>query len=218
MSSAMIMEIIYTVLAAVAFAIGAKVYFKKGAPLYAQMVVCMLGCRFLQGLFETLMVRGNLDLNSVSLAGLGQLAQLLFLICANYGTIDSLCDDGSKAYRKYRIIAAIVPLAVVAYFFLTKRGTTDTTPEVVMRLFSVVIPMIALYFHVKHLIIKDVEGGLIKNLRFYNLLGVLNCLAFFVGLFTMPMSVPWYIAFIIYDIVTIAILPALRSGLKKLNI
>jgi hypothetical protein len=127
-----------------------------------------------------------------------------------------LMKDMTKAVD--RIIAAIVPLAVVAYFFLTKRETTDTTPEVVMRLFSVVIPMIALYFHVKHLIIKDVEGGLIKNLRFYNLLGVLNCLAFFVGLFTMPMSVPWYIAFIIYDIVTIAILPALRSGLKKLNI
>ncbi|MEE3468178.1 MAG: hypothetical protein VZQ83_07040 [Eubacterium sp.] len=214
MSATIIMELIYTVLAGIAFVIGARMYLRKRKPLYAQMIVCMLGCRFLQGLLETLLVRSEMDLNIITLSGLGQLAQYLFLICANYGAIDSLCDDGSRTYLKYRIIAGIIPLGVVATLFVTRREITDTPYEMGMTLAAIIIPLIAFYYHFKHLIIKDVEGGLIQKLRLYNLLGVLNCVAYFLEWFTSTGTAMWYIALILYDIVTVGILPALRYGLK----
>ncbi len=214
MSTELIFEAIYTIIAAVVFVIGARLYFRGGKPLYAKMIVCMLGCRFLQGLLETLLVRSNMDMNTLSISGLGQLAQFLFLICANYGSMDSLCDDGSRAFLKYRLMAGIIPAIMVVVLFVTAGKLTRTPFEMGVTMIFVVVPLIAFYYHFKHLIIKDVEGGVIRRLRFYNLLGVINCAAFFMGWFAGIGTPVWCVSFVLYDVVTISFLPALSYGLK----
>ena len=214
MSVELIMELIYTIISGVAFVVGAHLYLHKGNPLYAQMVVCMIGCRFLQGFFETLLVWDGDDLETLTIAGLGQLAQFLFLISANYGAIDSLCDDGSRQYLKYRVIAGVIPLAVVIYFFIIAPEVTDTPLGMAMMLVAVVILITAFYYHLKHLIIKDVDGGFVKNLRIYNFLGVVNCVAFSLEWFSLVGTPRWFIAFILYDIVTIGFVPALWYAIK----
>ena len=215
MSIERILEIIYTVTAAAAFGIGANRYFRKPAPLFIRMVVCMMGCRFLQGLLEMLLVREGADLNSFSLAGIGELAQFLFLICANYGAMDSLCDDGTKAFMKYRIIAGVVPLGIMVYAFFTVGKVADSMAESILFLVGMLIPLIALYYHIKHLIIKDVEDGVIGNIRLYNLIGIVNCVCFFASWLSYIGSLPWIIAMIFFILVNVTMLPALVHGAKK---
>ena len=215
MSIERILEIIYTVTAALAFGIGSNLYFRKPTPLFVRMVVCMLGCRFLQGLLEMLLVREGADINSFSLTGIGEIAQFLFLICANYGAIDSLCDDGTKEFLKYRIIAGIIPLGVLVYGFFAMNRVADSMAETILFLVGMVIPLIALYYHIKHLIIKDVEDGIIGNIRLYNLIGIINCGSFFVSWASRVGSLPWIIAMILFIVVNLTILPALVHGAKK---
>ncbi len=50
---------------------------------------------------------------------LGVLGSLLFLFSANFGMMDSLADDGSKEYVKYRIIPLAAPAAAFAQAFKT---------------------------------------------------------------------------------------------------
>ena len=175
----------------------------------------MLGCRFLQGLLEMLLVREGADLNSFTLVGIGKIAQFLFLICANFGAIDSLADDGTREFLKYRIIAAIVPLGILVYGVFAMRNVVDSTAENVLFLVGMIIPLIALYYHIKHLIIKDVEDGIIGNIRLYNLIGIVNCGCFIASWMTQIGTLSWIIAMILFIVVNITMLPALVHGAKK---
>ena len=215
MSIARILEIVYTATAAVAFGIGAFRYFRSASPLFIKMVVCMLGCRFLQGTLEMLLVRAGADLNSFSLVGIGEIAQFLFLICANFGAIDSLADDGTRVFLKYRIIAAVVPTGGVVYGVFALRNVADSTGEIVLFLIGMIIPLIALYYHIKHLIIKDVENGIIGDIRLYNLIGIVNCGCFIASWMTHIGTLQWIIAMILFIVVNITMLPALVHGAKK---
>ena len=210
-----VLEIIYTVSAGVVFLVGAQMYFRKPSPLFVRMIVCVMGCRFLQGLMELLLVREGVDLNGFTLSTLGAIAQFLFLICANYGPIDSLCDDGSKKFMKYRLLAAILPVVifVVSIFFVHQ--VADTTASVIMHLVGMLIPLFALYYHIKHLIIKDVEWGVLKNIRLYNLIGVLNCHCFIASWLNDSGSLIWKISMVLYIFVTFTMLPALVHGANK---
>ena len=216
MSTELVFEMIYTFIAAVAFIIGAQLYFRgTKSSLYAKMIVCMLGCRFLQGLLETLLVRSGMNLDTISISGLGKLAQFLFLICANYGAMDSLCDDGSRKFLKYRLVAGIIPTIMAVIMFVMVKEVTNTPFEMGVMMVFLVVPLIAFYYHFKHLIIKDVEGGVIRRLRFYNFLGMINCVAFFMVGFARVGTPAWCFAFVLYDLVTIGFLPAMGYGLKN---
>ena len=48
----------------------------------------------------------------------GCIGSLMFLFSANFGAMDRIADDKSKALRKYRIIALAAPAAVAALYAL----------------------------------------------------------------------------------------------------
>ena len=214
----LIMELVYTITALISAVIGAYVVYnkKKGAsPLFVRMVVCMLGCRFLQGFIEFLLMRSDVNMDGLSITGIGQLAQIFFLICANYGAIDSLVDDRSREFIKYRLLAAIVPVTLLIYTVINVQEIGHSALDISTTLFGVAVVMIALYYHIKHLIIKDVEGGIVRSIRLYNLIGVINCLAMMVEWTSGRGSLMWYISMILYVLVTLTILPALSHGVHK---
>ena len=218
MKPELIVELVYTFTALIVSVAGAYVVYirNKGAsPMYVRMVVCMLGCRFLQGFIEFLLLRSDVVMDGLSITGVGQLAQMFFLICANYGAIDSLVDEGSREYLKYRLIAAIVPVSILIYYLLNMGEIGKNAFDRCTILFGLVIMLIALYYHIKHLIIKDIEGGIVRSIRLYNLIGVINCVAMFVEWFTGPGTLTWYISMFLYILVTLTILPALEHGVRK---
>ncbi len=218
MTPELITELVYTIAALVAAFFGVFVVYNKqkgNSPLYIKMVVWMLGCRFLQGLIEFLLMRSDFDMSKISIVFIGYMAQFLFLICANYGAIDSLCDDGSKKFIKYRLMALVVPLGVLVYYIINIKRLSVNSGDMVIRLICLIVVLCAFYYHIKHLIIKDIEGGIIRCVRLYNLIGVINCIAVIIGWFFAHGSLPWYISMGMEVVVSLTILPALFNGFKK---
>lgn len=215
MNSQIIFEILYTAAAFIAAVIGMYKYFRKKSPLFLQMVVCMVGCRFFNGLLDLLLVKSKMNMDTFTVSSLVQLAQFLFLICANIGALDHLCDDGSKSNRKYRIIAALIPLLIYGVLIWYTIYDEFNTTEKLMLLIPVLVPLYSLYYHIKHLIIPDVEGGIVRTIRPYNVVCILNCVAFFTEYTFEFGSIYWYVAVSIGVFVSIAIIPVLTYGMKK---
>ena len=81
-------------------------------------------------------------------------------------------DDRSPAFRKYRIIAVLAPLTVAGLYVLYFRSAGFGEDAVVNGVISLVICQTT-YFQLKHLIIPDVEGGIIRSIRGYNLMALI---------------------------------------------
>ncbi len=139
--------------------------------LYAQMIALSLLCITYGRLYHIvrLVTDGSIT-ESFQLGFLGVLGSLIFFFSSNFGTVDSLVDDGSKKLKKYRLIALAAPAAaVVLYVCLFLWG--EVAP--LWRVQGAVLTLLVIptsYFNLKHLIFPDVEGGFVKCLRPYNLL------------------------------------------------
>jgi cell division protein FtsW (lipid II flippase) len=82
------------------------------------------------------------------------------------------------------------------------------------------IIMFASYFNLKHFIFPDVEFGIIRSIRGYNLiallLGVLSVGE--ISLLLWNKTVPLLILYIAICVVSIAVVPVLEKGVKKWTI
>ena len=168
-----ISNLIACVCAFASFVYGTVKFFRPGKAMYAQMITLAVGCTAFGKLYQVvrLLTAGNL-FNEFQLGLLGMIGSLVFLFSANYGVMDSLADDGSKKYLKYRLIALILPVAeIVLYvvFFLFGRFT------VLIKVAAGAVTLFAAgtsYFNLKHLIFPDVDFGVIKCLKQYNVLAL----------------------------------------------
>ena len=83
--------------------------------------------------------------------------------------MDSLADDGSKALRKYRLIPLIAPIAALAiYVVFILFYDLPALPKIMGGVLTFFV-METTYFNLKHLILPDVDFGVIKCLKPYNL-------------------------------------------------
>ena len=57
---------------------------------------------------------------------LGMIESLMFLFSANFGMMDHLADDGSKQFRKYRMIPSVLPAAGIGGSVRTSSEKTNT--------------------------------------------------------------------------------------------
>ena len=97
-----------------------------------------------------------------------------FLLSSYYGAMDRLADGGEKAYRRHRAAALAAPLALLAVLLYCVLNT-GLIPNLPLLLFA--IPMGGtLYFALKHALLPDVELGIIRVMRPYNLAILLFCL------------------------------------------
>jgi cell division protein FtsW (lipid II flippase) len=205
---------------AVSFTYGVVRFFKKGKALYLQMIVGGLGCMMLGRVFQfvTLLTRGMLP-EGFHIGTLGIVGGFVFFLSANYGQMDKLLDDGAKENRKYRLLGLLAPLLMAGIYCLIFFFNPGLESMIVYGVMTAII-MFASYFNLKHFIFPDVEFGIIRSIRGYNLiallLGVLS-----VGEITLMLwnkTVPLLILYIAICVVSIAVVPVLEKGVKKWTI
>ena len=207
-----------TVCAGIGFVYGIIRFFREKSALYIRMIVFSIGCAMLGRLFETLqfLVNGQLSGN-FHLGMLGVAGSFLFLFSANFGQMDSIVDDGSAQFRKTRLIALAAPLVVAAMWIwlVVAKGFTGRT---IAYGVEAILIALAVYFHLKHLLIKDVDFGLIRAIRHYNLLALVYALLSMAEMIVKSFNISAAFTIIIYILqcaVMLAFIPVLERGVKK---
>ena len=200
------------------FHIGLRWFSNSNAPLYARMIVFGVGCAMLGRLFETLELLVSGEIQAGFHVGLlGILGNFLFFLAANYGTMDSLVDDKSSEYRKYRLIALSAPAVILALYglfvylvgFGWEAGVNGVITLVIMQ---------ASYYNMKHLIIPDVEGGLIRGIRGYNLLALILAVLCMLEMIVNTVNVTPVLRYGVYVLlccVYFLLVPVMEKGVKK---
>ena len=206
-----------TVCAGIGFSYGIFRFFREKSALYIRMIVFSVGCAMFGRLFESLQLIANGYIAGGFHVGvLGIAGSFLFLFSANYGQMDSIVDDGSEQFKKTKLISLIAPLAVLGMWciLVVSKGFNKTT--VAYGVETLVIAP-AVYFNFKHLIIEDVDFGLIRAIRLYNLLAIVYAFLCMAEMFVKSFNNPLVFIIIIYVLqclVLLAIIPVLERGVK----
>lgn len=160
------------------FLYGAIRFFRPKAAVYAQMVTFSCGVIVFGRMYQIIRLVTIGDRSEYfHLGTLAVIGSLMFLFAANFGLMDSLVDDGSKELRKYRIIPIAAPVLVLAVYLLLFFFTDQTLPEKIVSGVISIFIMQASYYNLKHLLVPDIDFGVIRSLRAYNLLALLyECL------------------------------------------
>ena len=167
----LIANIITCVCAFIGFIYGIVKFFQPKKAVYAQMITLAAGCMAFGRLYQVvrLLTQGDI-LNEFQLGIFGVIGSLVFFFSANFGLMDSLADDRSKKYLKYRIIPLVAPALVIALYLIF---IAFADMPKLLKITGAVVAFFAIqttYFNLKHLIFPDVDYGVIKCLKLYNLL------------------------------------------------
>lgn len=154
-----------------AFAHGAVKLFKKGKPLYCQIIMWAVGCYCLQCI-ESCVVYFCGDFSDKGI--IGQIAMCGFffaLFSANFNTLDDVVDDRKQNNGRYRKLALIAPLA---YGTASVVGVLHIFPiynfaacVYAIALFSMTV---ASYFNLKHLLLPKDELGILSCTKMCNII------------------------------------------------
>ena len=216
-----ILSLALTLCALFGFIYGLNRFFSEDDALYSQMIVYGIGCAMLGRAYETLQLLTTGEIHSGFHVGmLGILGSFMFFMAANYGQMDSLVDDGSKEFRKYRLISLAAPIVIgclyAVYFRLVGWGESAAVNGVL----SLIIAQ-ATYFHLKHLIIPDVEDGIIRSIRKYNLMALIYAVLCMAEMIISAVPLPVFVIIPVYlglCIVLVVFIPVLAEGVKKWTI
>lgn len=198
--------------ALVAVIFGIFTAFRKRTPLFYKilffsMVTCLMGAVYSM-LYDFLWTRSYFGFH---VGYLGFVGMFFFLYSAYYGAYDSIADGKETFTRKYRVTASI--LAVCCFLvslFLVKLFMKG------MWMLCLHIPMsLTFYFAVKHLIIPDVEMGIIKVMRSFNAVIIMLCLVMTVYFYAFPHTQLKTISGIGTGILLAVSLPVARNGVRK---
>ena len=206
-----------TVCAGIGFGYGLYRFFRDESALYVRMIIFSIGSAMLGRLFETLqyLVNGQIE-SGFQVGMLGTVGSFMFLFSANFGQMDSIVDDHSPRFRKTRIISLAAPLLTALFWvvIVAAKGLNATT--IPLGIETIFIAQ-ASYFHLKHLIIEDVDFGLIRAIRLYNLLAIVYAFLCMAEMFVKSFNNPLVFIIIIYVLqclVLLAIIPVLERGVK----
>ena len=160
--------------AAAALIFGLCTAFRKGTPLYYKIVFfamasCFLGTGYyaLASFLYPELVQG------FHVGYFGTIGMFFFLYSSYYGAINSLADGGEKRYHPHRLISGLLA-GILGLLTLLRIWTVETGQPVLQTL--VLIPAAATaYFAFKHLILPDVEMGIIDAMRGFNAMVFFLC-------------------------------------------
>ena len=131
--------------------------------------------------------------------------------------MDSLVDDGSAKFRKYRVIGMIAPVIILILYILYLRNSEFGAGAIVRAVEAIVIGLAA-YYHLKHLVIKDVDYGIIRSIRGYNLLALIYAVLCMLEMIltASPYSIIWtVIVDLLICVILLIFIPVLEKGVKK---
>ena len=213
-----IINLVVCACAFVGFSMGVHAFFKKNQPLYSQMVTIALGCAALGRLYNAAVIVCDGSIPRTFNTGiLATVGSFLFFFSANFGQMDSLCDMDDKKNLKFRWIALAAPLllavcAVLILFFCNENFTLRVISAV-----QILVIMLAAYYNCKHLMIHDVDGGIIGSIRGYNLIALLLEFLFTAEITfdAFSMHTPLSIVCLLMCICLLLIIPVLKKGGSK---
>ncbi len=186
-------------------------------PLYALMSVMGLLCMALGSFHTVIRVMTSVPVEGVFQTGtLGTVGAFMFFFSSNYGQIDLLVDDRSAANRKYRLTAGALSALLLVSSILAVRGSAEAGEVFGYILCSLSVSMAA-YFNIKHLIIPDIEGGIVSCLRGHNAL--ILCMGLMCTVKNAALSRDGYffcaLSAIPQCILTAACFPVLERGVRR---
>ncbi len=167
-------NIIVCAFALCGFIRGGVEFFRPRKAMYGKMITIAMLCIIIGRLFNIIRLLSGGNLNEhFQLGFLGIIGSIMFFFSANYGAIDSIVDDGTKTFFKYRMIGLVAPAVVVLlYFPLFLTGDISLRWRIQAAVL-VLFEALSSYFHLKHLVMPDVEFGVVKGLKPYNLFALL---------------------------------------------
>ena len=147
-------------------------YLNTRKALYAQMIVQGMICITLGRLFQCLLlITGGSLTERFQTGHLGAMGAFAFFFSSNFGQIDSLVDDGGAQFRKYRLLALPGPACAIALLVPILISPANPGFKISSGIVGFTIGAAA-YFHLKHLLIPDVDYGVVRCLRGYNALAL----------------------------------------------
>ena len=200
--------------ALVSVCLGVVLCARRKQPLFFKILLFAAASYLLGALFEGCwaLIYGGAP-SGFHIGCLGYVGMWFFLCSSYFGAIDRLADGGEPMYRPYRLAALAAPLAVLG---LTAWSVTSYGPDASLPLLLPAIPMgLTLYFALKHLLLPDVEMGIIRVMRPYNalviLLGLSQASLLFPGL---PGSLQPVVTLLVCALL-MAMLPTAEMGVRK---
>ena len=214
----MLSNIFVCVCAFLGFLFGVIRFFKPHKAIYAQMITLAIACIAFGRLYQTIrLLTGGRITGEFQLGFVGVIGSLLFFFTANFGTMDSLVDDGSKRFLKFRLISLTAPVAVLALYLLFVLFADYPILVKVLGGVLAVFAMEASYFNLKHLILPDVDFGIVNCLKAYNLIALIYTflsIGEFIAL-CKENSIASSVIGILIGATVLCIVPAVSRGIKK---
>ena len=214
----LIANIIGFVCALFGFIFGGIKFFRPRQALYAQMITLALGCNAFGRLFYIVrLLTGGFITGSVQLGFFGIVGSFMFFFSSNFGTLDSLLDDKSKEFKKFRLISLIAPAVFLAMYILFFFTADISTIWKILGAVLTIFAALSAYYNLKHLIFPDVDFGVVKCLRPNNLLVLVYTLSVFVECIGLSRdnAVLTLICCIVTGVISTAMMPLIVRGLKK---
>ncbi|MBO6231579.1 MAG: hypothetical protein J6O50_13545 [Ruminiclostridium sp.] len=204
--------------AAVGFFIGAVKYLRPRKPLYASMIVLGVGCIMIGKAYTILRIITGLEIEGIFHVGmLGTVGAFAFFFSANFGQIDSLVDDGGGTFLKYRLISLSAIIVTAAMYLFILLGPAPTAEKIIDGVVAVSIAA-ASYFHLKHIIIPDIDYGVVNCLRIYNALALaygLLCMLEIMSAANGGFTVFRVTVCLLECVVSLLLVPAMDKGVQK---
>lgn len=150
---------------------GLTAAYRKKQPMYFKLMIFPIACQAFSRAFyiTTLLCYGEMP-DTFNIGFLGFAAFFLFLYLPNVGAIDSLLDTSNKGCAKYKLLALVIPAAELAAAIGAMFSERVSISIRISFLVLSLLAGLAGYFNLKHLLVLDVEGGIIRTLRRFNFL------------------------------------------------
>ena len=194
------------------------VYVLKGHnALFVKMINLSVLCLMLSGLYQIVYIITHNELsNGFHIGILSIIGSFMFIFSANFGQMDSLVDDRSKKFLKVRLISLSAPITVVLLYLAFYMKVNNAELRIVYGVVSVFVALSS-YYNFKHIIIYDVDLGIIRSIRMYNVLAVIYALFGMlkpIGLYA-DIKPLYIISCIGIGAVAVSLLPVLKGGVEK---
>ena len=200
---------------------GLKHFFKRGKPVFLQMITMAMGCNALGIVYHLCQFLTSDTLTEgFTPAYLGAIGFFLFIITSTYGQLDRILDDGSPNMKPSRYVALIAPIGA-ALLYIPNCIVEDLPMKTKVVYALVWIPAaVAVYFNLKHAIIPDMGFGFIKAIRPYNILVVALCFSELISFtaFNYDDNVAIAVSSVIFGILCICTMVAAKKGAEKWTI
>lgn len=177
------LELAAFIISAAAFLRGIAKMFRKGKPMYFQLLICSAGCFSLKELWTIINeICGVSGIINVGL--IGNLGCFWFMLSANYGSLDSFVDDKSCSNKKPKILALIAPavLALCLGLFIFNSLNNNSRANVLIPSACFIPTLAASYYSLKHLILPVDELGFLRSTKLCNIFIIMLCIAAYVEL------------------------------------